>query len=310
MPKLVEGLEQNGKEWHAFRLAHIGSSDVPKILLCDPFEGPAQDFQLYLEKLGTKQNKESDAGSEAMKHGKDSEPIARMQYAAETGEVVLPCVVECEHEGFEFLACSLDGASHDLKLICEIKCPYDPGTFRKAKEGEIPPDYFAQMQHQLLVTGAERCDYYCWFAGIGVLIPVKPDHAYWVDKMLPAVKEFWRRVQTKQWPMPEGEVRFVTADEATRLDRIIAGGGKVNFTYSVATAAYLEWAEKMDGLKTMELEIENAVAAHKALGAREFWGNAKKIVGGGLAITRVHKKGYPVSYTVSESIQTTIRRTA
>ena len=283
MPKIVE-LEQTGKEWHAWRLAHIGSSDVCKILLCDPFGGPTQDFQLYLEKSGQKKAASSYT-SDAQQHGKDSEPIARLQYAGETGNVILPATVECTREGWEFLACSLDGADHELKTICEIKCPGEAGTFREAKEGHIPDNYYSQMQHQLFVTEAERCDYYCWFRGEAVLIPVVPDAGY-LETMLPAVKEFWRRVQAKEWPIPKGEI-------------------------TLDSPGYLAWAKQMADFIEMEREIGNQIQAHKAAGAKRFFDNAAKICGGGLEIERTYKKGYttaPQSRTVAASIATTIRR--
>ncbi len=308
MAKLIEGLEQSGESWHKFRLEHIGSSDVAKILLCDPFEGPSQDFQLYLEKSGKK--KAGKSATEHTKHGKDNEDTARMMYAAETGNVVLPCVVECDEPEHEYLACSLDGASHDLELIVEIKCPIEAGTFRHAKEGQIEPNYYAQMQHQLFVTRAKRCDYYCWFRGEGVLIPVAPDEGYWLETMLPAVREFWRRVQAKEWPMPEGELRYVTPEEKAKFDAIVNGGGKVDFTYAPMSEAFNDWASKMAQLIEMERGLSNQIAAHKAQGAREFWQNYKKVIGSDIEVARTYKKSYPMNFIMPEQLMVTIRRTA
>jgi putative phage-type endonuclease len=306
MPKIIDGLEQAGEAWHKFRLAHIGSSDVPEILLLDPFSGPMQDFQLYLEKSQSKAAAKKN--TEHTAHGKDHEDEARMSYAAETGNIVLPCVVECDVAGYEYLAASLDGASEDLSLITEIKCPIEAGTFRHAKEGQIEPSYYAQMQHQMFVTGAQRCDYYCWFAGEGILIPVARDEGF-IKDMLVAVKEFWRRVQTKTWPMPEGEVRFVSQEEADKYDKLVQTGGKVDFAYTVATEAFLTWAADMARYIEMTRELDGIVAAHKARGRREFFGDAKKIVGGGLDIGQVYKKSYPMNFVVPEQIQLIIRRT-
>lgn len=280
MPNIVE-LEQKGKEWHAWRLAHLGSSDVCKILLCDPFGSPTQDFQLYLEKSG--QKKAGESSSEHTRHGKDNEDTARLQYAGETGNVVLPATIECTREGWEFLACSLDGGDHDLKTIAEIKCPIEAGTFREAKEGHIPENYYSQIQHQLFVTEAERCDFYVWFRGESVLIPVLPDPGY-LETMLPVVKEFWRRVQAKEWPIPKGEIALDSPE-------------------------YLAWAKDMADLIEMEREVGNKIMAHKARGAREFFDNAAKICGGGLEVTRAYKNGYTVpASNRSASIAVTIRR--
>ena len=67
--------------------------------------------------------------------------------------------------------------SADRSRIVEIKC--GEATFAKACDGEIPANYRAQMQHQLLVTGLATIDYWCYDPDDdGVLMTVKRDDDY------------------------------------------------------------------------------------------------------------------------------------
>ena len=138
MPKILE-VDQNTDAWHAIRADHIGASDVPVILMTDPFKGISGAFGLFLEKTGEKKNKSGT--HEATKHGHDTEDEARIAYAIEVGDAVNPMVVECTRPGWEFLMCSLDGWRHEAHRPLELKCPIEAGTFRQAKEGHIPEHY-------------------------------------------------------------------------------------------------------------------------------------------------------------------------
>ena len=61
----------------------------------------------------------------------------------------------------DYLA-SLDGLSEDGKIAIEIKSLFKwnrTDTFRAIQEdGLCPPYFFFQIQAQLLISGAERCD--------------------------------------------------------------------------------------------------------------------------------------------------------
>lgn len=279
--KIIEGIEQGSKPWHDLRADHIGASDVATILMLDPFKGVNGAFGLWLEKTGQKAPWK---GNEATAHGHDNENEARLAYAAEVGDAVVPMVAVCDTPGFEFLMCSLDGWREESRVCAEIKCPIEAGTFREAKEGTIPEHYQAQIQTQLFVTGAARADYYCWFRGEGVLIPVEFDKSWWDITIAPEVQEFWRRVQAKDWPKPVGELQ-ATTDE------------------------FNVWAAKMAAILQNEREIAARKQDHIRQGTRQFFANYAKISGGGIEVQRVYKRGgAPVSYTTSPQLSTTIRR--
>ena len=54
----------------------------------------------------------------------------------------------------EWMRASLDGLSFDGPTVLEIKCPMNVRDQAAAKQGSVPPQYYAQLQHQLEVSRA------------------------------------------------------------------------------------------------------------------------------------------------------------
>jgi hypothetical protein len=80
---------------------------------------------------------------------------------------------------------SLDGINFDEDKIIEIKC----GSRAFERGLDIPEYYQCQMQHAMWVSGATRCDYFCYWNGEYKLIPFNRDDAF-IEKMIEAEKSF------------------------------------------------------------------------------------------------------------------------
>ena len=93
-----------------------------------------------------------------------------------------------ESEKHPFLCASLDGISTCGRYLLEVKC--GKASHKKALKNEIHRHYLAQMQHQLLVTGAEKCYYYSYDGEDGVCIEVLPDPDF-ANEYLPKAEAFW-----------------------------------------------------------------------------------------------------------------------
>ncbi len=96
------------------------------------------------------------------------------------------------------IGCSPDGIIGD-QGVCEIKCPYNPSKWMRAKRKglTLPPEYVPQVQGQLWVTDRQWCAF-CYFdprvtaSGIHPLLwmTVERDNEY-IDKVLaPKVTAF------------------------------------------------------------------------------------------------------------------------
>jgi putative phage-type endonuclease len=162
----IERLHQNTPEWHRWRMQGIGASDAPVIMGETAFKTPRT---LWSIKTGRMQ--EASAGP-AARRGRELERFARRAYERRTGIQVEPlCLV---HGEFEWMRASLDGLSFDGSMLVEIKCPLSFRDRVSAQQGRVPSQYYAQLQHQLEVSGAERAHYWSFHGSDGVVVEIRP----------------------------------------------------------------------------------------------------------------------------------------
>ena len=194
--KLIE-LEQNTPEWHAFRKAHIGASDVSTILGLNPYKTL---HKLWEEK--TKEVIEAEEDNEDTRRGKEKEKVARSFYIKLSSTPVVPKVGESEI--WPIMSASFDGLSEDFTLNYEAKCPREENYF-KAITADIPCYYMAQMQAGLFVNEkAEKCIYHVFWDNKEYFIrSVYPDEDF-QRHMLEKCKEFWDMVVNRIEP-PKGK---------------------------------------------------------------------------------------------------------
>jgi putative phage-type endonuclease len=179
-------LVQNTPEWLDFRLKHIGSSESSIVLDINPWTSA---IDMWEEKVGLSKLV---ADNDAMRAGRELEPVARAWYENLKGESFQPIVAE--HDTITYLSASLDGISLDRKRAVEIKCGVR--SFEMAKQGVIPDYYMCQCQHIYLVTGCESLDYVAFDPKKVVhpiVIHVERDPSF--EKMaLSEYSEFWHCV--------------------------------------------------------------------------------------------------------------------
>lgn len=148
---------QGSEEWLDFRRTKIGASMAPIILGIDPWTTKLQLWEQITY------NKERQVTS-SMQRGKDLEPLAREWVCDFMSIDYKPAVLQSK--GHPFLIASLDGFFEypdGTVSVVEIKVP-NRETHNAAAEGKIPQHYFAQMQHQMIVSGADSV-IYCSFDG-------------------------------------------------------------------------------------------------------------------------------------------------
>lgn len=144
-------LIQGTPEWHAHRASHLNASDAPAMLGCSPYKTRAQLVREFATGIG----EEHDAATlQRFAEGHRAEDLARPLAEKIIGDELYPCVgVEGKYSA------SFDG----LKLLedeaFEHKALND--TLRAAmREGctgtDLPLHYQVQMEHQCMVSGAER----------------------------------------------------------------------------------------------------------------------------------------------------------
>lgn len=155
--------------------------------------------------------------NEDLRRGIENEDAALALYAKEKQvDDIGPLTLQ--HEYFDFMRASLDGAAPERKHFVEIKCPRGY-IHRKTKEsGVIKPEYFCQMQHQYFVSEYETCDFislevewdeekkiwvqkdFCW-------LPVLPDYDYQAE-LLEREILFWEHVMMGLAPSEQDFPRY------------------------------------------------------------------------------------------------------
>jgi putative phage-type endonuclease len=164
--KLVQGTN----EWHEHRAKNRNASETPAVLGVSPFQTP---HQLWLLRTG----RAKQPVTFAMRRGTELEGPARVAYEARTGLVMEPLVLQ---DG-EYSA-SLDGITLSGDQILEIKCPMkgrDSELWLAAEAGSVPEHYGWQIEHQLMVSGAQLAHLWVFDGEHGVLVEVPAQPVRW-----------------------------------------------------------------------------------------------------------------------------------
>jgi putative phage-type endonuclease len=145
---LEPGIKQRTPEWYAARGQLITASDAAQALGCGKF---GTQKQFFAKKCGF-EKEAFNPNVPPLKWGTMYEQVATMAY-----ERRLKCKVHefglLRHPEKDYLGASPDGIN-ELGVMVEIKCPY-----RRKINGEVPMQYYYQIQGQLDVCSLSSCDY-------------------------------------------------------------------------------------------------------------------------------------------------------
>ncbi len=250
--KLVQG----SQEWLDYRRTMRNASETPAVLGISPWVTP---YQLWLIKTG----RSTQAVTQAMTHGTQLEPQARAAYEAQTGHVMNPLVMQ---DGA--YSASLDGITLAGDLIGEIKCPFrgrQSKLWREAREGTVPAYYAAQIQHQMMVSGAVEAHLWVYVEGEGLLLTLRRDEAA-MEAIRGAWDTFGQYLDTDT-PPPLSEADSVQRDDPAWVE---------------AAAAFVTAKQAADGV-VEALEAARQRLVDLAMHPRE--------TGSGVSVVRLWKAG-------------------
>ena len=141
---------QKSPEWHAIRQNLITASDFAQALGEGKF---GTQKQLYQKKCGYDEAAPFNGDLPPLKWGNMFEFVAQTIYAQRNHTVVHEFGI-LQHPSVPHFGASPDGITDDGVML-EIKCPW-----RRKINGEIPKQYYYQIQGQLDVCDLEECDYF------------------------------------------------------------------------------------------------------------------------------------------------------
>lgn len=144
-------LIQGSPEWHAHRASHFNASDAPAMMGCSPYKTRSQ----LVREFATGATIEHDAATlQRFADGHRFEDLARPLAERIIGEDLYPCVgVDGKYSAsFDGLTLLEDKAFEHKSLNDDLRLamPLD-GT-----DACLPLHYQVQMEHQAMVSGAER----------------------------------------------------------------------------------------------------------------------------------------------------------
>jgi len=241
--KLVD-IEQGTPEWLEWRKSRRMASESPAVMGMSPY-GNAN--KIRKDKQGTSKGFQN----KAMAYGHEQEVYAREFY--EKGHQVM--IPHCAEDDDGIYGASFDGISIDNKRILEIKSPYhgaDSDRWRAALEGKLLPHDFIQVQHQLMVSEADSCDFIVWAPDEDMqIINVKPEPEEW-EKIREAWDEFWPTI-------------------VQRDDK--------------------DWAEAADSFRSAKAEYEAAKAKMDDLKEQLIAMAGNQASGRGVSVSKINRKG-------------------
>jgi putative phage-type endonuclease len=219
-------VESSRQEWLQWRQKGIGSSDAPIIHEVSEWGTP---LKLYEQKITTIY--EEQTSNWAMEKGNELEPMARRLFAAQYN-LLYGCEEKFEPKRLELvelpiLQASLDGMSESGKDISEFKFQGKKEHIAVLDEklpikgGRVPLKYWIQCQHQLLVSGAERCHFVSYNPEIDKYsvnhVVITPDEEFFKEHIKICTK-FWKHVIDRDPPeLSIRDFKQIRSKDATAL---------------------------------------------------------------------------------------------
>ena len=155
--------EQRTDEWHEARLGRITASriyDVVAKTAKGAYTSKRDDYAYALAAERLTGLPTRIFTNDAMLHGIETEPLA-LEFYSEYYDVEVKEAPFIIHRQMAFAGASPDGIVNDSWLV-EIKAP-QTNTFLRIKHDKVPPpQYVAQCQMQMAVTGAPKVDLFVY----------------------------------------------------------------------------------------------------------------------------------------------------
>lgn len=240
MKRTVHTLLQGSPEWHAYRAKHFNASDCPAMLGISSYKSR----DALLKEKATGITPEIDANTQRIfDQGHQFEAMARPLAEAYFDDELYPITMSLELDGLS-LSASLDGLTMLGDRAWEHKT-INANLDTALRSGSIPEQYRAQMEMQLLVSGAEYCLFMASRGTQETMLqqPYESDSAM-RERIIQGWKQF--AIDLANYVMPEAEAAKAIAEPVETLPAI---------TYST-------------DFKSTGLELRSNIEAFKAAAQR------------------------------------------
>ncbi len=150
--QIAENLIQGSPEWLALRAKRFCASEAPAMLGLS--KKLSRNDLLRMKATGDEREFSSWVRDNVLANGHAAEAAARPQAEAVMQEDLYPCTGMLEVDGLPLLA-SFDGVTMDESAVWENKLA-NADLVAALRDGVVGDEYWPQLEHQLLVSGAAR----------------------------------------------------------------------------------------------------------------------------------------------------------
>jgi putative phage-type endonuclease len=196
MPKQYEFIkaEQRSEEWLKLRKEGLGASDIPAVLGISPYKTP---YQLWAEKRGDVQPPKLGA---AANRGVLLEDSVAKWYEQEKNVKVRVSNGVVRMRKYPWAMASLDRTIVGTDGLLEIKTSSSP----RWSLYPVPPEVVAQVQWQMMITGAPWVDVAALLGGLTFRVErVEASNQYQLE-MFRKAQDFMERVKSGRAPAVAG----------------------------------------------------------------------------------------------------------
>lgn len=257
-------------EWLAERMKGIGGSDASSVLGLNPYKSA---FALWAEKTGAVVP-EDISDREAVRLGNDLEQYVAMRWTEATGHKVQRTNFIYKNTNYPFAHANPDRLLVKGGRLEGLECKTSSNWeyIKLLREGKIPPMWYCQCVHYMMVMDAARWHLAAIAFGDGFYhFTIERDEAE-IASLAEAEKAFWQLVQTKTAPPVDGSES--TGDALKVIFRESAPGTAIDLG-GVASAVerYNHYANAEKAAAAGKLLAENEIKQYMGTAEKGSWGN-------------------------------------
>lgn len=263
MIKRISTKDMSREEWLESRRGSIGGSDAGALLGLNPYTSP---FALWAEKTGAVLP-EDISDKEAVRLGNDLEQYVAERWMEATGKKVRRDNAIIYNDEYPFAHANIDRAVVGENAGLECKTTSSWEIAQKLRAGEIPDQWYCQVTHYLMVTGADRWYLGVLVFGVGFFEFVIERSEAEIRALADAERDFWRHVTEDTPPALDGAESTTEALKTIYKDS--APGSSVDLSLvGAAVETYTALTKQIAELEQLKAEQENRI--------KDFMGAAEK----------------------------------
>jgi putative phage-type endonuclease len=253
MPKKVINVKDiSREEWLEIRRNSIGGSDSAAACGMSPWKS---QLELWCDKMGMIPDKET---NETMRRGTYLEEYVAERFAEETGKKVIRSNFMYADDDFPCLTANIDRmiVGEKAGLECKTMNDFSTGDY-DIENGEIPTQYYYQVQHYMMVMGWEYM--YIAFSSNFKFTWLKVDrNDDFIKDMRQKELDFWYNHVIKK-VRPESDGSDSAMEALVRLYPNETPDSVIHFDFEALGKRYIELNDLANRVKAEKDEIKGKI---------------------------------------------------